>query len=88
MDPITLDLITKGGTIAVCVFVIWLGWKREERAAKTFDVLNTNSQALQQKTIEQMTALNENTRALHNEIRGRPCIQEVPYNGNERRHKV
>ena len=30
MDPVTLEIITKGGTIAVCIFVIWMGFKREQ----------------------------------------------------------
>jgi len=87
VDSTLLELVAKAGVVGVCLFVIWLGWKREERAASSFEKLNERNQQVQQETIEQLSELNATTRALHDEIRGRPCVRESePWNGPDRRH--
>lgn len=87
MDASLLELVAKAGVVGVCLFVIWLGWKREERAAASFEKLNERNQESQQKTIEQLSELNATTRALHDEIRGRPCVRDgEQWNGTDRRH--
>lgn len=86
MDGTLLELVAKAGVVGVCLFVIWLGWKREERAASAFEKLNERNQESQTKTIEQLSELNATTRALHDEIRGRPCVRDTePWNGSDRR---
>jgi type VI protein secretion system component VasK len=87
MDAALLETIAKGGVVLVCLFVIWLGWKREERAAASFEKLNERNQQVQQETVKQLGELNATTRALHEEIRGRPCVRDAePWNGHDRRH--
>lgn len=86
MDAGTLKTITDLGTVGVCLFVIWLGWKREERTAIAFEKLNERNQAVHEKTIENLASLNANAQALHAEVRARPCVSDDEWNGRDRRH--
>lgn len=85
MDPVIIKTIADLGIIGVCLFVIVLGWKREERSATAFAELNKASHEIQTETVKQMTELTSATRILHQEIRQRPCVDAQHYDGNERR---
>jgi C4-dicarboxylate-specific signal transduction histidine kinase len=86
MSPEWIQWLQTGGGLAIAVWVIWLADNREKRSAKTFDDLNAKNQTIHEKTIERLTELGASNRALHDEIRSRPCVQEQ-WNGDERRHK-
>lgn len=86
MDPSTLKTISDCGTIGVCLFMIWMGWQRESRAAATFDALNKTNHAVHVETISQMKDLTATVKQLHDDIRSRPCI-ENDWHGEERRQR-
>jgi len=66
------DLVTKYGPLVIVAFVIWTGWKREERSEAR---ATENASALQKIAVDTTKAISDIT----NEVRGlRSDIQRVP----------
>lgn len=59
LDPQTIDIISKLGVVGVCLFVIYLGYQREQRSAKAFEDLNQRSHEAQMQTVKALTTLTE-----------------------------
>lgn len=95
MDNPMMEMALKGGVVGLCLVVMYYGQKREERmarealsreerTAKAFEDLNKRSLDIQQKTIEVLSNIDASTRALHEDVRNRPCID---WDGEERRKR-
>ena len=82
MSPDWMQYLQTGGGLAIAVWVIWLADKREKRSQDAFDTLNKTNQEVHAETIKSLSSLAETNRALHDEIRARPCMD---WNGQERR---
>lgn len=69
MDAELLKNVKEGGALLLVAYMIWQGWKREERSATTFADLNKSVAERDKQLVEKLSTL---IATLNN----RPCVKE------------